>query len=130
MRIKGIVLLILLSSCSASWHVKRALKKDPHVFKTDTVTLIDTITVEVPKVDTSFVYEFDTVEYIQESIKIKYFHDTLTNEVYIEADCPDSELISKTETITGTIIFWERWGSSLICFLVLLVMFLAKRLIP
>lgn len=97
---KYLPIILLLCSCSASYHAKRAIKKNPQAFKADTTIVIDTVVLEVPKIDTTFIYQFDTVEYFQEDVRIKYHFDTLTNEVFIEADCPDQEVITKTETIT------------------------------
>ena len=37
------ILLILLSSCSAEWHLKKALKKDPEIVKTKIVNIYDTL---------------------------------------------------------------------------------------
>ena len=127
--------IILLCSCSASYHAKRAIKKNPQAFKADTTIVIDTIVLEVPKIDTTFIYQFDTVEYIQEDVKIKYHFDTLTNQVYIEADCPDQEIITKTETITLPPIlikptFWERIQSGfLITLIIVITLFFARMLI-
>lgn len=32
-----LAILLILSSCSATWHVNRALKKDPNIIKPDTI---------------------------------------------------------------------------------------------
>ena len=98
--VKSLIILLSLTSCSASYHARKAIKKNPQAFKADTTVIIDTVVVEVPKVDTAFVYQFDTVEYVQEDVRIKYFHDTTTQQVYIEADCPDQETVVETKTIT------------------------------
>lgn len=49
-----IVIVLLLSSCSASWHIKKAIEKDPESFKSDT-----TITKIVFKTDT--IITLDTI---------------------------------------------------------------------
>ena len=107
-----VVLTLLVCSCSASWHVKKAIRKDPSIFNRDTITVIDTLVIEVPKVDTSFVYQFDTVEFVIDNVRVRHHYDTLTNEVFIEADCPDQEVITKTETITERIVLkptlWDK----------------------
>jgi hypothetical protein len=126
-----LTLLILLSSCSASWHVKKAIRKDPNIFEADTITVIDTIRIEVPKVDTSFVYQFDTVEMVINDVKIKHHYDTTTNEVYIEADCPDQEVITKTETIKETIVLkpskWEKYKNGFLMALIFVIGFSVWR---
>ena len=90
----GVLAIILLSGCSASNLIRRAKRKDPSIFSVKIDTVIDTV----------FKYNFDTVEYWQDKVFIKYHYDTLTNNVFIEADCPDQEIITeyikKSEVVT------------------------------
>lgn len=109
-----IALVMGMCSCSASWHIRKAKEKDPSMFK-DTVSVekIDTVIVEVPKVDTSFMQIRDTlIEYIQGDVKIKYLWNTITDSVFIEADCPDAEVITKevVKTVPPIVLkptFWQ-----------------------
>ena len=94
-------------SCSSSYHARKALKKNPQAFKADTVVVIDTVITQVPKIDTAFVYTYDTVEYIQEDVVVRFHFDTLTQKVFIEADCPDDTTLTETKTITETLIVKE-----------------------
>lgn len=108
----GLIICVLsLYSCSASQHLRIAKRKDPSLFVTQIDTVRDTIYVKVPKIDTVFKYSFDTVEYWQDKVFIKYHYDTLTNDVFIEANCPDNEVITNnittTETITIKPTLWE-----------------------
>jgi len=112
-RILSIVLaIVLLSGCSASRLVRMAKKKDPSLFTVQIDTIRDTIFISVPKVDTVFKYNFDTVEMILDRVEIKYHYNDVTKEVFIEADCPDDsiivETITKTETITLEPTFWDK----------------------
>ena len=107
-----VLAIVLLSGCSASRLVRMAKKKDPSLFTVQIDTIRDTIFIRVPKVDTVFKYNFDTVEYFQDKVFIKYHYDTLTNEVFIEADCPDDsiivETITKTEMVTLEPTFMQK----------------------
>jgi len=107
-----VLAIVLLSGCSASRLVRMAKKKDPSLFTVQIDTIRDTIFISVPKVDTVFKYNFDTVEYYQDKVFIKYHYDTLTNEVFIEADCPDDsiivETITKTEMVTLEPTFMQK----------------------
>jgi len=107
-----VLAIVLLSGCSASRLVRMAKKKDPSLFTVQIDTIRDTIFISVPKVDTVFKYNFDTVEYFQDKVFIKYHYDTLTNEVFIEADCPDDsiivETITKTELVTLEPTFMQK----------------------
>jgi hypothetical protein len=104
--------ITLLSGCSASWHVKRAQKKDPSLFEVVTVTKVDTVWIESVRIDTLFRYKFDTVEFIKDRVKIKYAYRTIDSLVYIDVECPPNEVITKTETITTTVTvkptFWDK----------------------
>ena len=59
--LQSILITILLSSCSANWHIKRAVKKEPGILTH--VTIFDTIIIKEEKVlrDTFHTTEYDTV---------------------------------------------------------------------
>lgn len=107
-----IAALVALMSCSASYHIKRAKMKDPSLFVKDTIIQIDTIWKVVKKVDTAFKYQYDTVFFVKDSVKIKYYYSYKDSLVYIEADCPDCPSTVKTETITETVFveptLWDK----------------------
>jgi len=96
-------------SCSASWHINRAIKKDPSILDTTRVVKRDTVIVPVTSVDTLFKLQRDTlVQYIQKDslnkeVIIKYRYNTVTDSVFIEVDCPDCNEMTTTITETVTI---------------------------
>lgn len=116
-----IIACLILTSCSASWHIRKAQKKDPSLFITEVVKVIDTVIVEVPRIDTLFKYEFDTVEIMIDSIQVKYFYQTKDSTVYLEIDCPDNEIITNTVTKTKTIIVKPTFKEKLISGLWILI---------
>lgn len=62
--LKYAVAILLLTSCSANWHLKRAIKKDPSLLKGgDTVLIHDTQIVTKEKIlyDSFVTTEYDTV---------------------------------------------------------------------
>lgn len=67
---KYLILVILLSSCSAQWHLKQAIKKDPGILKPNKV-LLDTviITDSFTSIDTFTLNEVDT--FISDTGKLK-----------------------------------------------------------
>lgn len=99
---KYLILVILLSSCSAQWHLKQAIKKDPGILKpnkvlfdtviiTDSFTSIDTFTLN--EVDTFIsdtgklkvtIYKFKDRYTIKKELK----RDTIT--IKKEIECPPS----------------------------------------
>ncbi len=127
-----IILLLLISSCSGSWHLRKAIKKDPSLFDSTTVTKRDTLRLETLKVDTAFIQQRDTlIQYIQrdnngDSIQIRYRWNTKTDTVQIEVDCPDQEVITNTITKTNTVIvkpsIWQQIKRLWWLFLIVLVL--------
>ena len=58
---QSIIITLLLTSCSAQWHIKRAIKKDPNVITKEVV--FDTVIVREEKVlhDSFVTTEYDTI---------------------------------------------------------------------
>ncbi len=107
--------LFTLVSCSANWHLRKAIAKDPTIIQAQVITLIDTVIVTPPeRVETSFVaLPIDTITIERERLKIKIrrIHDTLI----VDGECK-SDTIRITETIEGPPVIkytprpnWERW---------------------
>jgi hypothetical protein len=71
MRILLIIASIVLTSCSAEWHLKRAIKKDPSILKPITIVVLDTIIIRdsIIGIDTFVMMEIDTMVIEKEGIK-------------------------------------------------------------
>jgi hypothetical protein len=101
MRFSLFILMIVLSSCSAKWHLNKATQKDPSLLteKVDTVER----EVIVPEVKTDTVFkstEGDTVYIEKDKLKIKYI-DMPGDTVYIEGKCEeDTVVVYDTKTTT------------------------------
>tara|TARA_R100000664_G_scaffold34181_1_gene54757 strand:+ start:5432 stop:5875 length:444 start_codon:yes stop_codon:yes gene_type:complete len=64
-----LILVLLLSSCSSTYHLKKAIKKDPEILKEQTI--IDTLKIET----------IDSVAYVvNDTIKYSYFK-TITDTI-------------------------------------------------
>lgn len=63
MRSAIFILAIVLSGCSAQWHIKRAIAKDPSILTEKIVTILDTIIVKegFQRIDTFVTKEVDTL---------------------------------------------------------------------
>lgn len=115
-----LVIILLLSSCSASWHLRRAQAKDPSLFAADTITKYDTIVkvdtaVIETSADTVFYYDQpDTVTIEKGNLQIKYVYKD--RKVYLSGKSKDL-IITKTITVnketiikkTITIKQREKW---------------------
>ena len=138
--IRATILLLLLSSCSASWHIQRAIKKDASLFDSTSVVATDTVRLITERVDTAFIQQRDTlIQYIQQDnegndVEIRYKWNTKTDSVFIEVDCPDQEVITNTITNTNTLLIkptlWQQikslWWLILILLGVIVLKFIVK----
>jgi hypothetical protein len=92
---------LLLSGCSASWHLRKAVSKDPSILKPTVVTIWDTIvtpaiylvdTVAVPGEADSSVIDNDTVRIVitkfQDKIIVKTKVKEIPYTVSVQAECP------------------------------------------
>ncbi len=93
---KVIVLLVMLTGCSAEWHLKKAIKKNPSLIKPSTHT-IDTIVIRdsVAFTDTFVSKTIDTLTIEKEGVKTIVYrnHDVIRIKTIVK---PDTIRIQKT----------------------------------
>ena len=122
----------LLTGCSATWHLKQAVKKDPSILKPTVVTIWDTIvtppiyitdTVEVPSAGDSTVIDNDTVRVVitkyQDKLIVKTQVKEMPYPVKVEAECPP-QLVqpeSKTEKVKNYLLLFLGGALVLMMFL-------------
>ena len=82
-----ITVALLLQSCGASWHLKRAIAKNPALAR-DTVVRIDTtiISQSVEMRDTIFIKEVDTIQVVKNGVVVDIRRSFDTIEVDVQ--CP------------------------------------------
>jgi hypothetical protein len=92
-----IALIVFLTSgtwsCSAKWHLRKAISKDPGLMKETHIVVYDTLVTERVQADTSFYfYQIDTVVLKQDRLTMKYFfnHDST---VYLSGECEADTVI-------------------------------------
>ena len=111
----SLICLIALTSCSASFHLRRAIQKDPTIIQPEIVQVVDTVIITpLERVETTFVaLPIDTITIEKERlrIKIRRIHDTLR----VEGECR-SDTIRITETIELPPVikyedrpWWSKW---------------------
>ena len=90
--------ILILSGCSAEWHLSKAVKKNPQLLKPTTINVTDTIVLpSVELRDTVRLKEVDTITLVKDRFRVKIMrsHDTLV----IDGGC-DSDTIIRTVTVS------------------------------
>ena len=101
--------VLLLSGCSAEWHLKKAVQKNPSILKPTVVTIWDTIvtppvylvdTVGVPSEGDSSVIDNDTVRVVITKFQDKIIVKTKVKEIEVprevQVDCPPQVIQEST----------------------------------
>lgn len=102
-----IIISVILSSCSAQWHLNKAVKKDPAILQKDTIIAVDTIvTPPVALTDTVVLKEMDTIIVEKERLKVKISRRFDT--IRVDAICEADTIISIVEVPVDKIIYKER----------------------
>lgn len=121
-----IAILILLSSCSANWHLKQAKKKGVNT-KVDTVYQEISVVTKEYQIDTVIhsTNIHDTIRFENERVKWKTKYDTISKTVFVDVTCkPDTIKIEvpvsvNTEVKPEKRIPWWVYAIGLVlCFLV------------
>ena len=107
---KALVLIIsaaMLSGCSADWHLRKAIAKDPSILLEGRVIeyRTDTIEVVVPeiRVDTIHQWSADTVTTYVDRVRIRTKVDTVQRTVYVDVVCP-ADTVYVEHTTPRTVI--------------------------
>ena len=97
MKIKLLLIILVLSSCSSQWHLKKAIEKDPTIILTDTIKIKDTvkfITNDV-RVDSVFSITYDTVRITKDKLKIKILYKT--DSIFVDGECESDTIVQIRE---------------------------------
>ena len=96
---KATIILVMLTGCSAEYHLKKAIKKDPSIIKPtthviDTIILTDSVTIT----DTFVTKTIDTLTIEKDGVKTIVYrnHDVIKIKTIVK---PDTIRIQKTISI-------------------------------
>jgi hypothetical protein len=94
-----LLILLLFVSCSPSKRLNRIVKKNPHLLDSVKIEVIDTIYVERFHHDTitRIVQHDSTIVIDNDRVFLKYFYDTLRQEIHHEVECKEVKTVFKTE---------------------------------
>jgi hypothetical protein len=102
-----LILALSLTSCSAQWHLKKAVQKDPMILKRDTLVVTNTVvSPPVAITDTVTLKQHDTILVQKDrlSVRIVKVNDTLI----IEGKCASDTIISIVEVPYEKIVYVEK----------------------
>ena len=102
-----LMLISLLMSCSAQWHLKKAVQKEPMILQKDTMVVADTVvTPPVAITDTVTLKQHDTITLVKDRLKVQLVkvNDTVT----IDAVCDSDTIISIVEVPYEKITYVEK----------------------
>ena len=100
-------LILLLSSCSATWHLNKAVKKDPTILERDTLVVKDTVVLPpVVITDTVTTKLHDTIVVEKDRLKVRVVKklDTLI----IEGQCDSDTIVMTIEVPVEKIVYVEK----------------------
>jgi hypothetical protein len=102
-----IAVALIVQSCGASWHLKRAIAKDPTILA-DAIVRVDTtvVTQSIRAVDTLVVRDTITREIVRDGvqIKVKRIHDTIR----VDVVCPPDTIRVVAEVPVEQVVIREK----------------------
>ena len=110
--IKILTIIILSTGCSANWHIKRAIKKDPSVLTAKEIKF-DTVVITEQKylTDTVVMNEIDSVTVVKDNVVTKLWrvHDTIRVETICPPDTIRIEVIKEVaQVVYDEKQWWEK----------------------
>ena len=100
-----LLLILILSGCSAEWHLSKAVMKDPSILSTKTMTVTDTVVTDPIVVrDTVITSRVDTIEIVKDKFRVKIMrsYDTLI----IDGGC-DADTIVRTVSVEIPVVEYK-----------------------
>ena len=119
---KYLFLLFALSSCSANYHLRKAIAKDPSILTAQSVTLVDTVIIPSVRFDSVYVTSpSDTITIEKERLRIKIIRQSDT--LIVSGECQTDTVIRIKEVKVPQIVYKEKENKvvSLIAWLALVV---------
>lgn len=130
-----LLLILMLSGCSAEWHLTRAIKKDPTILTQKEVIVRDTIvTKPVVVKDTVTLSKTDTIEIVKDRFRVKIVrsYDTLiidggcdADTIYRTISVPVPQIVVK-ETKLQKIQRHTFWGIVSLLFIAIAIIIIRK----
>ena len=138
--LKSSILLFLLVACSPQKRLNRLIDKYPHLTETsiDTIIVVDTVIID--NYDTTILSNVirhdSTIVLNNEKVYLKYFYDTLRQEIYHEVECFGDTIIKEKivpyeveKVVYKELTWWQEYKHIIIMFALLIItLIVLKRL--
>lgn len=128
----------VLLACAPQARFTRLIEKYPHLLTTDSITVVDTFQLVVPKVihDTVYTEHFfheitkDTLVIQKDRLRVEIYHDTIKKNVYIKGEC-DTITVEKIVERKIPIKYYEKtplWKKIINWLIIAVLLYAAYRL--
>ena len=121
---------LMIESCGASWHLRRAIAKDPTIVQQRVVKMDTTIiTPERIVRDTIVTTAVDTIEMVRDRVRIQLVRQFDT--IFVNVECPpDTIRVVQTASVDSICpprpTDWTKWFGWIMC--ILLLVYIIRRL--
>lgn len=106
-KLKVVIGALMLTSCGAQYHLKRAIAKDPSIVQKEAIKLDTVIITEIKTVRDSVVIKGDTsMVFVNKGVRtqIKVVRDTFT----IQTTCPPDTIHIEKEIYVPKVVYQEK----------------------
>lgn len=123
--------LVLMSSCGANWHLKRAIAKDPTLLQKEVVK-VDTVLITKERVlrDTIVSAKYDTIETVKNNVSLRIVR--INDTILVDAVCPPDTIVFTKEVIVDKVVYEHKpkmQNILLLALVVLLFLLYLRRII-
>lgn len=101
---------LMLTNCSASFHLKRAIAKDPSIVQSQPIIIDTTVITEIRVSKGSFVIEGDTALLLEQKgvkTEIRVVNDTF----WVETTCPPDTIRIQKEILVPKVVYQEKFSN-------------------
>ncbi len=107
MRFSAFLVVLLLSGCSAQWHLKKAVKKDPSLLDKSIVTVVDTVVIPGVEVhDTVSFTNTDTIEIVKDNFHVRLVK--VRDSIFVDGGCKTDTIVRSVSIPVEKLVYKEK----------------------
>ena len=129
-RLAVLSLCVILTSCGANFHLRRAIAKDPTILQKQVVR-VDTVLTTKERIlrDTIVSNKYDTINTIKNNVSLKIVR--INDTIIVDAVCPQDTIFFTKEVSVDKIVYSKKKSKEVIllwALLILLLLLYLKRI--